>query len=571
MITQPLPSMTSATLDFRRERPLAYRSVLTTSEPLAFEKIRATALAWVTGKHGAVPAASGRHQLANHVLFSNDTTYTADGHERALRIQLREDNSEATWRTTVTAAREAVTHVSVSLEVFPNTASTPPLARPRLVRTLVSALNPVDGPAILTLAPNEIHESDVPRLLDILCDPARHKPAIVAARPGLSASDWLQRLGEIASLSAGAASFYLLTDFDAIRAFREEIGDEHRVATASVRTFLPEVDPAWVPDARRHRFITAHNFSDPAYEGWRSLATNLHRIDTAAPLPDVLRTVVFPEVDTDRHERRRNAIQLARVSENAEALRAEIDELKELLAQADADISRLNENYNLAQRTIASLEEQRADALALSELDAAEALDAMDEAERARNEAALLRSRLYAQNRYAEAEVDASVLRGAPTSFEEILEWANVDLEGLTVTADRAITVDLDKHERSATWASKAWKGLRALNAYALAHDDVAGGFYEYCKSGRGEHGWPAKEVAMTESETTMNNWGAERIFRVPEAVDPDGTATMQAHLQLERKGSTCPRIHFLDDTKGATGKIIVGYIGPHLTNTKTN
>ena len=130
---------------------------------MAFEKIRATALAWVAEKHGDVPAASGRHQLADHVMFSNDTTYAANGYEHALRFQLREDYSEATWRTTVTAARnEAATHVAVSREVSPNTATPLALARPRLVRTLVWVLDPVDGPAVLTLAPMKIAESGVP-------------------------------------------------------------------------------------------------------------------------------------------------------------------------------------------------------------------------------------------------------------------------------------------------------------------------------------------------------------------------------------------------------------------------
>lgn len=45
----------------------------------------------------------------------------------------------------------------------------------------------------------------------------------------------------------------------------------------------------------------------------------------------------------------------------------------------------------------------------------------------------------------------------------------------------------------------------------------------------------------------------------------------MQAHLKIASKGSISPRIYFLDDVKGVTGKLIVGYIGPHLTNRKTS
>lgn len=572
MNAQPLTSVTPSIVDLSRERPLAHRAVLTTREPRTFEKTRAAALGWVTRKYGDVPAASGRHQLAEHVVFSNDTTYTADGHERAIRLQLREDNLEATWRTTVIAVHdENLNHVSVSLEAFPNVDTPVPIGRPGLVRTLVASLNPFDASAVLTLAPEEIREATVSHLIDILCDPRRHKPAIVAARPMYPEPVWSDRMEKVFHQSAGAASFFVLTDAGAIRAFREQIGEAHRVATASVRTFLPEVDPAWAPDARRHRFISASNFCDPDSGTWRSVPANLHRIDTTASMPDALRTAVFPEIAEYRRERRQSAIHLIRAHETAETLREEVEELKELLTQADADISTLNDDYTLAQRNIASLEQQLAEALTQADQDAEEALRALDEAERARSEAAGLRSRLYSQNRYEEAVIAARVVRGLPVSFEELFDRAPAELDGLIVTAQRSVTVGLDVHERSATWAAKAWKGLRALNEYALAHQNISGSFYDYCKSGRGEHGWPVKEVAMSESDTTMQNWGAERIFRVPEAVESDGTATMQAHLQLERKGSICPRIHFLDNTKGATGKVIIGYIGPHLTNTKTN
>ncbi|MGW4898389.1 hypothetical protein ACWEQL_40040 [Kitasatospora sp. NPDC004240] len=97
------------------------------------------------------------------------------------------------------------------------------------------------------------------------------------------------------------------------------------------------------------------------------------------------------------------------------------------------------------------------------------------------------------------------------------------------------------------------------------------GGFYQHCTSDRpGAVNWPHKQYAPAESETTMNKWGEERIFAVPIEVDPSGRKEMQAHLKIDSKGSTSPRVYFLDDTKGVTSQVIVGYIGPHLTNTKT-
>ena len=38
----------------------------------------------------------------------------------------------------------------------------------------------------------------------------------------------------------------------------------------------------------------------------------------------------------------------------------------------------------------------------------------------------------------------------------------------------------------------------------------------------------------------------------------------MLAHIRISQ-GESSPRLHFLDDTRDKTGKIHIGYIGPHL------
>ena len=51
----------------------------------------------------------------------------------------------------------------------------------------------------------------------------------------------------------------------------------------------------------------------------------------------------------------------------------------------------------------------------------------------------------------------------------------------------------------------------------------------------------------------------------------PKEAKTRIVQLVEGGEGLDCPRIHFMDNTKGTTGRVIVGYIGPHLTNTKTH
>jgi len=551
------------------DRPLAHRATFTTRNPDAFSKTRSVTAEWLAGKNYQAPLAPGHHALTDTATLINQVVYNPAGAEAAIRLQLREENTDATWRTTVTAvADNGAMHVAVGLEAFPNPGTLVTPGWPALIRSLVAALQPKDGPAKLTRGTQEISQYDVADLVEILCDPDRRKPALVAARPFSPEPVWSDRMQRAMPLCAGAASLYLLADQDAIHAFRQQIGEDHRVATGSIRTFHPGVDPAWPADAARHRFLAAARLSDPADAAWRSLPNTLHRLATAAPLPDALRTVTFPEVGEAHREARQAAINLVRGTVDAQALQQEVSDLTALLKQADDDLREAGRADMLSQRAIASLEQQNAMLAGQSDADTEEALWALEEAERGRGEAEVLRGLLYAQGRHADAAA-VSDTPGAPGSSAELLERA-AGLTGVLLTADAQIALSLDENERSRVWAAKTWQGLRALDGYAATHADHAG-FYQYCRSGRAAAGWPLTQVAMSESDTTMAHWGDERVFPVPSDVDPDGSTTMQAHLQIERRGSISPRVYFLDDTKGLTGKMIVGYIGPHLTNTKTN
>jgi hypothetical protein len=58
-------------------------------------------------------------------------------------------------------------------------------------------------------------------------------------------------------------------------------------------------------------------------------------------------------------------------------------------------------------------------------------------------------------------------------------------------------------------------------------------------------------------------------VFRVPTSVSPDGLVLMDAHFKPTHADTVAPRMHYFDDTD-QSGKVYVGYIGRHLTNTKT-
>lgn len=557
----------------RATSTLAFRAVLTARGAGVFDAVRSATAEWVTRKHGAAPLATGQHQLGEIASFTSQVIYGGDGHESAIRLQLREETEEATWRTTVTAAETGPTvTTAVSLEVFPNPGHRPHPAWPALIRALTAAIHPLDGPARLTCAAQSITAFDVPFLIDILCDPERRMPAIVAARPLRPDRTWSGRMGKAMPLCAGAASLYLLEDTAAVDAFRDAAGPHHRIAPGSVRTYLPELDPAWPSDAPRHRLVSGARMSDPDDQAWHAIHNSVHRLATTATMPPPLRTLIFPAVGERHREQRAAALAAADAGTETAALRREVEELRELLTIADQDLREAAVEAGLAAESAAALEHQGAEAGERADAADEDALWALAEAERAVAELAAMRNRLYAAGRHEEAAIEITI-PAPPASFEQLWERAS-ELDGLILTADRATALRLDEHERARVWAGKAWQGLRALDSYATAvAAGFTGGFYAYCRGGHAgaEAGFSANQVVITESEATMQGWGHERIFPVPAAIDRAGVAEMQAHLRLERKTATSPRLYFYDDTKGPTGRVIVGYLGPHLTNTLTN
>ncbi|MBO3732132.1 hypothetical protein [Glycomyces niveus] len=125
-------------------------------------------------------------------------------------------------------------------------------------------------------------------------------------------------------------------------------------------------------------------------------------------------------------------------------------------------------------------------------------------------------------------------------------------------------------------WTGRTWDALRALDAYAAARaeDRFTGGFYDWCA--RPLPGAPIitpAMVSMKESDSVSGNpkYHRARVFRVPAEIDPSGSVYMPSHIKLQQVGSPAPRMHFLDDAGGPTGKVWIGYLGDHLPNTRTN
>ena len=159
-------------------------------------------------------------------------------------------------------------------------------------------------------------------------------------------------------------------------------------------------------------------------------------------------------------------------------------------------------------------------------------------------------------------------------SMSEVLRIAAELLDGVEVpdaALEYADEVDKESRER---WRESVIEGLHSLNEYATERGGFSGGFYEWQQRGMAKkYPFSTRRIAMKDSDTTASGktTGAAREFEIDGGVDGghrkiNGAYVIQMESHLTFSGSTpnVPRIYFHDDTGGATGKVHVGFIGPH-------
>jgi hypothetical protein len=241
----------------------------------------------------------------------------------------------------------------------------------------------------------------------------------------------------------------------------------------------------------------------------------------------------------------------------AEARIAAIDEDRRLLEQLFKDSS---DELKEIHEELASARLDRD----LLELELAEATRGVD---KLRRRTGWLERGLAAQG--AQVAVDDGEME-VPESVAEVVLLARDRLSHVIIGATDAQAAELDVHSGASLYAVRAWDALVALDAFAAARSTsaFAGNFRQWCLDADvGTAAFSAQAVAMSESETVDTSPGlhAKRVFPVPEVISQDGHQYMPAHIKLVKRGEAAPRLHFHDDAGGATGKVYVGYIGPHL------
>ena len=175
-------------------------------------------------------------------------------------------------------------------------------------------------------------------------------------------------------------------------------------------------------------------------------------------------------------------------------------------------------------------------------------------------------------------------LNTAPVDMATLFDWMTADgmypqvreyVEFYDPDRMYEAILTLDDMSGNSRYAADFWRFILVLRDYmrALEAGDFSGGVHDYLDESIGDYRTCSqKRHSPTESETVRNNGKmcGERIFPVPVEVDPRGEIEMLAHFKTSHRDTNDPRMHYYADTR-YTHKVYIGYIGPHLTNTKTN
>jgi hypothetical protein len=226
----------------------------------------------------------GDPRIGTGAVLLRNAANAANGSQTE-RWQLRETTEVGTWLSTLTvhaparAADNAVTWFWLEVE-GPTRASVP-----RLARDLLSAVPACDSLATLTGEPVVIGQERVGELIDVLCDPGRRYPAVVASpHPEIPFEEWKDAIRHTTWYLPGLASIYLLDPLGQ-PAFVASIGRTHAVWGGALRTYLPDVDPAVAEEATRHRILSAARIrADPSHAAGMVSALP-RRLAVEAPLP----------------------------------------------------------------------------------------------------------------------------------------------------------------------------------------------------------------------------------------------------------------------------------------------
>ncbi|WP_024794487.1 hypothetical protein [Tomitella biformata] len=530
-----------------------------------------------------------------------------DDGSQTSRFRFVEDGQGGVWTTEITShlypsGRDGWVWLDIDC---PGDAKRP--NAPRLAKDLLTALPARDGAHRLTPSAVPAFTGDVGRIQSALVDPARRGMLFLAGTSdGIPHTQWAEYVSSVLRETVGLASAYVL-DAKATAAFNSVLPASHWVAPGTIRTYLPGVRVDDPLDGVRHRVLSterivrdkqfllrrllAHRAQDltitvplsaEATRVDRVLRADLDNllVEQSAPRPPApsTPTPTAPIPSTTTTPGRDSSSLTMQVLRFAESIADAA--LKSISAVSDTllDVSRVRSSLHNRLRDLenevfeavemgeglrAQLEDEQLERVVADQ----ERLDAESALRNLRNE--LSKS---GQAELAWTVPEADPLDLVPESLDDLI-LRFTDLEFVEFTGDAAITHSLEQHDPVGRWASKCWEALLAANDYGrvCAEHGWPGNLHSYLEqTPPGHRGYSAQRHARDESESVRNSKLRElRYFPVPKSVNDSGDVFMAAHFKIAQFQRISPRLHYFDDT-AKSGKIYVGYIGPHLETSRT-
>lgn len=489
-----------------------------------------------------------------------------------------------------------------------------PANPPRFMRSLFEDAGPLGSLGVLGPTFTVIEdESEALQLRDYLTDPTRQLPVFVAGTDRVPQDDEFEQQFRASARrwaqdTMGLAAFVVLGP-QATERLEEELGDSFAPRRWTIRTYEPHLKLEDRHDARRHRFFSTERLAQ-----WEPIAVS-RRLGTVARAISHQRTTP-PQLRNAQlaftQEENTQLLGELRSGNRKDSFRVEADRLPNSLYEVKNTelyniqlLKELLETPVLSEDAVVDIAQhfkesspmdfrQIEDRLKELTTDNQELRDHRDSAlEEAasnfqhlalvENDIQRLRQKMkWLQSELAERGAPEAAYAGvqvipeeSPSNFEELLdEFSVFEDSGVEFTGSRSTTLALDDIDTQGHAVHAAWMSLHTLADYlrACKFEAFQGNVHMYLSKPPSLDYTIVSSTnhAARESDTTMSQFGHQRIFKVPDSVSESGRTVMQAHFKLHRIGIQSPRLHYLDRSS-IEGKIYVGYIGPHLETPATN
>jgi hypothetical protein len=504
---------------------------------------------------------------------------------------------------------------------------------PAVVKQLLAREVVFDGETHVTAVPKLIGIDEVEEVVRAVVDPNRSVSVTVGASPGQKAEAAFQVSVESLTAKVIGASAVFVLSTTATREFNNRLPAHLRIDEGRVRTYQSKVDVENEADGRRHRILGPARFARAIYGPKKKVAQYLQSafaVETRLPmlslaLPSRIRRARFM---LEEHlnefarsatvEKRVDEAKRARLSESKERFRkpstrpvehevtvdlpllirirktilrwlnkdeAEVsvqhlDELDDKFERLELISEELANDLRRADRQIEKLDADREELYEDFEFRGLELAESESSASRYQNEVHRLRMELSKANLGAVAYGEGSNEHwSTPDDLVELAlglqkesDRTHLATTYVLFSGDLAKVEEIQARDQSGLYVQRTWECIHALHDYAelCKSGSFAGNVQSYLDSS--EHDGfkvPTTRHAAGETKQTMEQFGDERVFPVPKSVSPIGQITMEAHFKINQSNTFAPRMYYYDDTSNS-GKIYIGYLGRHLSNTKT-